>query len=75
MGRIILITSLFLAACKTEPKGSAYDGTEVTCDCDDPAKMLLVYNSCVIARGKHLDDQCFDVACKSVCPIEIDWSE
>ena len=78
MGRIILITTLLCAvACKPEPEGFDYKGPELTCDCDDDdaAKQLMAYNICVIAQGKHMHAQCFDVACKSVCPIEIDSSD
>lgn len=75
MGRVLFITLLLTSACGSEPNGFEYDGPKLTCDCDEPDKMILLYNSCLIAHGKSLHAQCFDVACKSVCPIEIDWED
>jgi len=76
MGRITLITTLLCTiACTSEPEGFDYDGPKLECDCDDGPMMILLYNSCITAHGKASAAKCFDVSCKTACPIEIDWDD
>ncbi len=78
MGRIILITALLCTiACKSEPEGFDYDGPKLECECDDDdgPMMMMLYNSCLTTHKGIDPGRCFKVACKTACPIEIDWSD